>query len=1039
METAGEEQARATQSLHQLEEAALLLEEASKSQNPEKISSGFPKRVSGILNSLTAISSREDAERLLATGMIPNRCLVPACLRSNDMLTERHSFYYFAGVSMWNAVIAFEGSEQVDDMKKALVQLRHVAADCMYMSTTVLGGISARYNIDDVSLLKFFTACGQKYSTDVGDMDMADVCFSKAAEFVEPALNESRTEYGDKKTFARAMFDLLLGRAECSWEKGDSDQAELFVSDARKYMDDLPGEHEFLASVEYNFGLFTYQAKETERALKWLRKSMETRGSAANITKNIKKQAKTARLAGVCLLALQDYEGSWSMMNEAEETSHDPVGSYLLLKLSVITKKPQALDILVKAVQDTDNSLDICIASISLFGDAQRISDAAVGFEHLFARFRDVPRAISGTVGLRYFETLAALGKIEKAMGMLEVCYTAMAQLKDSDEEDTDDPNVGGIDGEDSLLAVSAKWSALLLATGSAQADRKDFYSAAILLNRCLLLARSSCESLSKGPGSQSASKSIAEVPNVVIENEAAVCRLASSCALCAIDDMHKKRSMAISVDDAPTEIACEKGATDVALLEMSLSNAERAKLLDPSDFAPRLLLFRAYLVANDHHKAAVELRKASMEIRSFDPGALAEAACAARDVGSQVSVIAALRCILNMDPTLLPKNFTSSTTAFPKGFFGKVLLSCVHILLDSKPMKPMDDKETAEDYAELARDQAHEEKMADLLLVMKAGLKGIQTLGVEHTFDDDKDKIHDSVTYLMNVCWNSGRELGTKMEHEKWEAFFDMCYQFSLLLHSNAETLQTRRMSMLMCASSNVENADSKPSDFQKAREQVHEARRVSQMLQDVSPRAGEDPIEGLLLILESRCCVGCQDVNSLACVVEMALQKPAIGPGVLEQLAAVCYNFRVSWKDNEDDESEMRVRCTDLTAALLAKACDVRLCDATPDLNALAVTLREHLGIELSRGSTAARAHAVFAKAIGVVLENQDEFPVDERRWMVAVGWDRAQMFHRLGRHSEAKRWCQGTRQLAERCVALSTYVPRLESFLGKLSQLQ
>lgn len=69
METVGEERLRAAQSLKQLEEAALLLAEASKSLKTEKISPGFPKRVSAILNSLTAISSREDAERLLATGM----------------------------------------------------------------------------------------------------------------------------------------------------------------------------------------------------------------------------------------------------------------------------------------------------------------------------------------------------------------------------------------------------------------------------------------------------------------------------------------------------------------------------------------------------------------------------------------------------------------------------------------------------------------------------------------------------------------------------------------------------------------------------------------------------------------------------------------------------------------------------------------------------------------------------------------------------------------------------------------------------------
>lgn len=69
METAGEERVRAAQNLRQLEEVAVLLEDASKTQSPSKISPAFPERVSSILNGLTAVSSRDDAERLLAAGM----------------------------------------------------------------------------------------------------------------------------------------------------------------------------------------------------------------------------------------------------------------------------------------------------------------------------------------------------------------------------------------------------------------------------------------------------------------------------------------------------------------------------------------------------------------------------------------------------------------------------------------------------------------------------------------------------------------------------------------------------------------------------------------------------------------------------------------------------------------------------------------------------------------------------------------------------------------------------------------------------------
>lgn len=70
METAGEERVRAARNLSQLEEAALLLEQAATARDASKISPGFPARLSAVLNGLTAVSSRDDAERLLATGKL---------------------------------------------------------------------------------------------------------------------------------------------------------------------------------------------------------------------------------------------------------------------------------------------------------------------------------------------------------------------------------------------------------------------------------------------------------------------------------------------------------------------------------------------------------------------------------------------------------------------------------------------------------------------------------------------------------------------------------------------------------------------------------------------------------------------------------------------------------------------------------------------------------------------------------------------------------------------------------------------------------
>lgn len=995
METAGEERVRAARNLCQLEEAALLLEEAATARDASKISPGFPARLSAVLNGLTAVSSRDDAERLLS-----------------------------AGVSMWNAVIAFEGCEVDQGISEALIKIRHVAVDCMYMSTTVLGGISARFNIDELSLLKFYTACGRRYAADLNDMEMADVCFTRAAEFVAEALNLAAEEQGDQHFgFSQAMFDLLLGRAECAWEKGNCDQAELFVNEARRYVVNLPGRLEFLASVEYNFGLYMYQKKETERSLKWLKKSMETRESEANVSRNSQKHAKTARLAGVCLLALQDYEASWEMMKSAEDIHHDPVGSYLLLKLSIIAKKSDAMDILTKTIEDPDVTLDVCMACVSLFGDAQRISEAAVGFERLFIRFTDDLLAITSTIGLRYFQTLAALGKIDKSLEVFDSCCDALTKLKSS-LLDSGGDNASANSIRESIPL--AKWSALLLATGSSQADRKDFHSASRLLNRCLIFTKTYCADWNSDRDDPSSTG------NVVLENEAAVSRLASSCALCAIDSMSRKVNVTPASCAEVEEVEQRTSEVERELLSMALGHAERAKVLDPTDFAPRLLLFRAYIICKEYQKAASELRQASLEIKSFDPGALAEAACAARDVGSKPAVIAALRCILRMDPETLSKNLIATSPSPPKGFYGKILLSCVHILLESGRKEGSDLEQVGDDSGISDNHGRNDEADEDLLDILRFGLKGIERLGLDFAFNEEKEDIRECVNYLVNVSWNKGRAAGIGKDFARFWGFFDVCFQMCGMLPKSTEGLQTQRMSKVMCASAVIENPNSKGEEFKKARVDVVEARRLTEELRDISPCGRGDPIEGLLSILEARCCVGSSDIRSLVTVVESVLGREEIAVGVLEQLAAVCHNYN---DQDEESRSACRAQCADLTAALLSKAVDVRLRDSCKDLPAIAITMREHLGVEMSRGCTGGRVYKIFMKAVSVVLEYRDDFPTDEWRWLVAVGWDRAEMCRHVGQKDDARRWYQAALELASGCVALASYIPRIELLLGTL----
>ncbi|CAN8065969.1 unnamed protein product [Agarophyton chilense] len=759
METVGDERIRATKSLKQIEEAALMLENLSKSGEKKSLSSGLPNRLSSILNSINSISSRDDAERLLA-----------------------------AGVSIWNSIISVEAQSIEKETKVVLVRVRHIAVDCMYMSTTALDGISARYNIDSLSLLKFYTACGQKYVAEINDTDSAVVCYSKANEFASVVLKEPVTTIADQTVLSRVMFDLLIGRAECSWEREEFRKAEDYVQQARKYLKDLPGEFEFLATVEYNFGLFTYQEKDTIGALRWLQRSIQTRGDPANKSMNEQKQAKTFRLAGVCLLALQRYDGSWDMMKKAEETSHDPIGSYLLLKLSVITRKDDAADQMMRVIEDPNSNIDVCIAAVSLFGDAQRVSEAVLGYEELFKRFEGDPGTQACTIGPRYFEALCAIGHTQKALVILKRCSGFMARLSDFTMTDQDGNQIAEDIDKDSgggKMSQFLRWSALLLSIGSSQADRRDFKSSVLLLTRALDLARAAKDISARQASSSTEPHKV--LKNIVLDNEARVCRLASSCALCSITDVKQKIDM--SVNDGCLNQSAEEAINEERnlMLNLSLQHANRAKEIEPDDYSPRLLLFRTHLMSGNHLKAASELESSCTEIRSFDPGALAEAACAARDVGSTASVVAVLRCILALDSDVLMKWHDSTAASPPNGFYGTVLLACIKLQQRNTGVSGPEGSEKPSSETSEGRINAPEE----LLNTLTLGLNGVMKLGLDVAFEKSED-FEDKISYLVNICWNAGIEAGTNMQYDLWESFFSICYEFYAVWDIQSDTNRT-------------------------------------------------------------------------------------------------------------------------------------------------------------------------------------------------------------------------------------------------------
>lgn len=64
-----------------------------------------------------------------------------------------------------------------------------------------------------------------------------------------------------------------------------------------------------------------------------------------------------------------------------------PIGSYLRLKLSVITKQLEAMDLLINTVTDEPSSWEVCTRFISLFSDAHSFMDNATRYRQLVELF----------------------------------------------------------------------------------------------------------------------------------------------------------------------------------------------------------------------------------------------------------------------------------------------------------------------------------------------------------------------------------------------------------------------------------------------------------------------------------------------------------------------------------------------------------------------------------------------------------------------------------------------------------------------------
>lgn len=987
----------------------------------------------------------------------------------------------------------------------ALLATRRRGVDLMRTALTLLGGVSARFSIDEVSLLRFYTAVAKRYATSSqGEAAVTAECFqvafglAAAARTAAPSGPAAGQAAAGRDVLHRALFELELAAAEFGWEgPGEEDMAavQTHVLAAAAYLDAVPDRACYFASVLYNLGLHSYHQGRSADAVAWLRRSLRTRASMGVERVDKKKQAKTARLAAVCLISSEDYGGAVECLRQAESLAHDCAGAYLLLKVAIVTGQQDVTGLLVATLEDDTMPLDVAAASLQLLTTAGRLTEAVDGYELLYKR-RGLAQAhetlAAREVTQRYFQTLVAAGSAQRA---LEVLEDALVSVRNAALTDA-------VKGQE-----SDRWLSLALDAGSSFAERQYFQLAAWVLHKALQLKTSS---MSLPP-----------------EKESVVHRLVASCCLCAIGSggagapsvsaIANAGAMRAPSDAADGEVAglgsmTPQGAggtlaadssslppgiwSGSSLLTTAVEHAEAATAICGKDFAAHMLLFRAHVLRGDSEAAAAEVEDVH-DFPDFSADALVAAACDANKMmgsSGRTVVVAALLEVLSgvvsedetttTDPMNAPSADARATRKRRRrsrpqaaGFYGLVMKASVSMVLES---------------AQLEASTPYSVDLYKLLSqVLGAGLACVRQIGAAETFGDDQES---SLGFLGDVAWNCGRSAGNAKQHDQELAFFTLCDEFYALRKPTLTCLQTRKIALVLCATCLLDHGGTSKDTVQGSSQQgevataapANDVERINQALTAVQSAVGViDRIQALatvdanamgdgqgarqvvvagsgmllLCLLEVRCYARLHDASGLAGAVERAVQLPNCTATLLEQVGWVCREAKTQAGDANTPFAEAAVSACVMA---LKRALQLRLSKLPSRTGS---TGDDPVGIGSSLSSREKRArHGAIAgllrqlvllaasrvpecawefvqQALSLMRGEDVDFRYDltECRWVAARTWETAQQFGRAGQNAEAVRWAASAASMCEtppgRSAGLVAFADPIRDYLQSL----
>ncbi|XP_041351715.1 testis-expressed protein 11-like [Gigantopelta aegis] len=331
-------------------------------------------------------------------------------------------------VTLWNYAVAMKTKGALSKLSNA--KLRNVA---FLMVTYANDGSVDEINLKKQIIMGMKTGrawidCCQPEAAD-RVLTITNKCAQHLHGIVVDRKNQSGGTDGidgEKLSIEKDMFKLLCYKAEVAVAQSKNMEALTAVQIAEEMMERFPKEGAFLSMLCYNFGVDTFNRRQYEESISWLRKSFDLGKGRQDV--GAKNHARTLRLLANAYLEwnpTQNLDKALNAVTLANTEHLHPAGLFLKLKILLATgERGSAIHSgLDEVIRHADTSIDLGLSVLQLLKEHNGYESAGDFPSKLVQRFEKSPDL--GRILVFQLETLLQCHNLNGAKQFAEECITA--------------------------------------------------------------------------------------------------------------------------------------------------------------------------------------------------------------------------------------------------------------------------------------------------------------------------------------------------------------------------------------------------------------------------------------------------------------------------------------------------------------------------------------------------------------------------------------------------------------------------------------